>query len=65
MQEPVYPEHLLQEDREYTIKKLGLTLQEFDGIMAAPPKTFEAYHTSHGIFEKAKRLVNATRKHIG
>lgn len=65
MKEPVYPEHLLQEDREYTIKKLGLTPQQFDEIMAAPTKTFEDYRTSHGIFESAKKVVNATRKYIG
>jgi N-acetyl sugar amidotransferase len=65
MQEPVYPEHLLQEDRAYTIKKLGLSDKQFDAIMRAPNKTFLEYRTSHAAFELAKRLVNATRRHIG
>lgn len=65
MKEPVYPENLLEEDREYTIKKLGFTEAEFAAMMAAPTKTFEDYKTSHGIFERAKRLVNATRRYIG
>ncbi len=65
MQEPVYPERALLEDREYTIKKLGLNPEQFDAIMDAPNKTFESYRTSHRVFELAKKLVNATRRQIG
>jgi N-acetyl sugar amidotransferase len=65
MQEPVYPEKLLQEDREYTIKKLGLTEAGFDAIMKSPNKTFLSYRTSHSLFERAKKVVNASRRWIG
>jgi N-acetyl sugar amidotransferase len=65
MQEPVYPERALVDDREYSIKKLGLTQRQFDQIMTAPNKTFLEYHTSHSLFETAKKLVNAGRKYIG
>ena len=65
MKEPVYPERMLQDDREYTIKKLGISEEDFENIMRAPRKTFEDYPNSHGIFEFAKKLVNATRRHIG
>lgn len=65
LKEPVYPENLLQEDREYTIKKLGFSEHEFDDIMRAPTKTFEAYRTSRKIFERAKKIVNTTRRYIG
>ncbi|MHB0952140.1 MAG: N-acetyl sugar amidotransferase [Allorhizobium sp.] len=65
MKEPVYPEKMLQDDREYTIKKLGISEEDFENIMRAPRKTFEDYPNSHGIFEFAKKLVNATRRHIG
>lgn len=65
MEEPVYPEKLLQEDREYTIKKLGLSESGFDSIMHAPTKTFLDYKTSHSIFEFAKKVVNASRRWIG
>lgn len=65
MREPVYPENLLQEDREYTIKKLALTELEFDAIIQAPNKTFLDYKTSHGLFERAKKIVNASRRWIG
>lgn len=65
MTAPVYDEKLLEEDREYTIKKLGLSEDTFDAIMKAPRKTFEDYPNSHGFFDFAKRMVNATRRYIG
>lgn len=65
MKEPVYPEKMLEEDREYTIKKLGLSEDVFEAIMNAPKKTFEDYRNSHGIFDFAKKMVNATRRYIG
>jgi N-acetyl sugar amidotransferase len=65
MREPVYPERALLEDREYTIKKLGLKPEQFDAIMAEPNKTFAAYRNSRSVFQLAKRLVNSTRQYIG
>jgi N-acetyl sugar amidotransferase len=65
MQEPVYPEHLLEQDREYAIKKLGLSAEQFDSIMCAPNKTFLDYRSSHAVFEIAKRFVNTAREYIG
>lgn len=65
MNEPVYEERLLQEDREYAIKKLGLSQETFDTIMSAPNKSFMEYRTSRAVFEFAKKLVNATRGYIG
>lgn len=65
MQEPVYPENLLVEDRDYVTKKLGLKADELAAIVASPNKTFEDYKTSHSLFETAKRVVNATRRYIG
>lgn len=62
---PVYPAELLEEDREYAIKKLELSLAEFDAIIVSPNKTFLDYRTSHALFEKAKRVVNVTRSYIG
>jgi N-acetyl sugar amidotransferase len=38
-----YPPALQEEDREYVIKKLGLTTEEFNRIMLLPPKRFEDY----------------------
>jgi hypothetical protein len=34
---------MAETDRQFVIKKLGLTEQEFEQIMAAPPKTYWDY----------------------
>jgi N-acetyl sugar amidotransferase len=65
IREPVYPERALIEDCEYCKKKLRLTTEQFDEIMAAPNKTFWNYRTSHGLFGAAKKVVNASRRYIG
>ena len=65
LKEAVYPEKLLNDDREYAVKKLMLSIAEFDAIMKAPTKTFLDYRTSHKIFASAKKLVNASRRWIG
>lgn len=38
-------EEMLEMDRKFVIKKLGITEEEFDQIMAAPPKTTWEYPT--------------------
>jgi len=54
VQKELYPAKDLQEDREYVIKKLGISQDEFHDIMALPPKTFwdypsyeKYYHSSY------------------
>lgn len=43
LQVPTYAPALQEEDREYVIKKLGLTDEEFDEIMNAPRKSYWDY----------------------
>lgn len=43
---PPYEEKRMEDDKEYVIKKLGLTHEEFEEIMAKPPKTFLEYPNS-------------------
>jgi N-acetyl sugar amidotransferase len=43
IKEPICPPDLLRQDKEFVIKKLGLTEAEFDEIMALPPRTFKDY----------------------
>lgn len=55
LQTEAYPPDLQEADRKYVIKKLGITPQEFDAIMAAPPKSYHDYpsyagfHNSRGV----------------
>ncbi|KQT11094.1 ExsB family protein [Bradyrhizobium sp. Leaf396] len=65
MQAPVYPADLLEEDRQYALKKLDLSEAEFAEIMASPRKTFLEYRNNHSLFKLAKKLVNSSRQLIG
>jgi N-acetyl sugar amidotransferase len=65
MQEPVYPPQLLEQDREYTIKKLQMSVEQFEQIVKSPNRTFLEYRTSYKFFEFAKSMLNKTREYIG
>jgi len=67
MAAPTYPEDLQREDREYVIKKLGLTVKEFDEIMSAPVKTYRDYPNYYNLaaktigFDQARQIVRKIR----
>ncbi len=64
---PTYPEDMQRDDREYVIKKLCLTEQEFDEIMATPVKTYRDYPNYYNLasktigFEQARKIVRRLR----
>jgi len=63
---PTYAPSMQEEDREYVVKKLGLTDEEFTAIMNAPKKSYWDY-PSYGQFMNrpmVKRLVPAVKKMI-
>lgn len=41
-----YPSEMIQEDKEYISKKLGLTLDEFSGLVEGDNKTYKDYKNS-------------------
>lgn len=57
-----YPEDKILEDKEYVIKKLGLTEQEFEDIMVSPPKIYEDYHTNFYLIGTLRKLITICRK---
>jgi N-acetyl sugar amidotransferase len=67
MAAPTYPEDMQRDDREYVIKKLCLTEQEFDAIMAAPVKSYRDYPNYYNLaaksigFEQARKIVRRIR----
>ncbi len=65
MKAPAYPDDLLEEDRQYAIKKLNLDARSFEEIMALPRKTFLDYKNNRNVFVLAKKLVNSSRRLIG
>lgn len=58
LKEDPYPRDLQEQDREYVVKKLGLTAAEFEEIMKAPPRRFEDYPSyTRGWLYRGCRLV--------
>lgn len=62
LEEPIYPEKALKEDREYVIKKLGLKEVEFESIMRSRPSTFLDYPTNYLVLESLKKLRSIARR---
>jgi len=64
---PTYAPSMQEEDREYVVKKLGLTEDEFSAIMTAPKKSYWDY-PSYGKFTKqpfVQSLVPVVKKVMG
>ena len=51
LEKPTYQPSMQEEDREYVVKKLGLTDEEFEGILDAPRKTYWDYPSYGRIVE--------------
>lgn len=62
IQQPPYPEDLQQQDLAYVSKKLGLSVEQFNGIMHAPAKTFRNYRNLFGVVQLLRGTVNYLRK---
>lgn len=63
MEEDTYPADMQNADREYVIKKLGLTEEEFESIMKSPNKTFADYPNNYALFMTLFSLLKFVRKH--
>lgn len=57
LRSPLYELSQLTEDKAYLIKKFGLSQDEFDAIMAAPPKRHEDFATDAAYALPTLRLV--------
>lgn len=62
LEEPTYNPALQAEDRDYTLKKLGLTSEQFDGLLDAPPKTYDDYPNSRRYFPLLRFLARIARR---
>lgn len=56
---PLYDPKELEADKEYVLKKLGLSQEEFEAIMALPVRQHEAFKTDT---EAKRRYMNFLRK---
>jgi hypothetical protein len=51
-----YPEDLRQQDHEFIAKKLGVTVEELESLIARPPVDYTAYPNSAAVWAKVARL---------
>jgi N-acetyl sugar amidotransferase len=56
-----YPSDMQEQDKVYVIKKLGLSLEQFDEIMNSQVKSFCDYKNSFDFVQMLKKLVNKLR----
>lgn len=54
----VYPESKMLEDRDYILKKLDISLEEWDQIMAVPTKTEDDYKNSKRLKQICRNIKN-------
>lgn len=56
MQSSPYTEEQILIDKEYIVKKLGLTEEEFDDIMALPPKKHSDYKSGDRFLRRLRKI---------
>ena len=64
IKQPPYPIETIEDDREYVIKKLGITDQSFEEIMSSPVQSHHNYPNNEWMYKKMSRLVNFARKKL-
>ena len=57
MEKNDYPDDIQKQDREFVVKKLGISQEEFNNIMEQPPKTFWDYPSYKKTFYKHKLII--------
>lgn len=61
MELPPYPEKDLLDDKEFVAKKMGITVQSFDDIIAQPIRTYLDYPSNAWLFDLKNRMVQRFR----
>jgi N-acetyl sugar amidotransferase len=57
---PLYPETELKQDKEYVLKKFGLSQEEFDRIMNTAPRRHEDFETDTHLKDRYMRFLQKT-----
>ena len=61
LKQPAVDLKIIKEDKEYVIKKLGITKNEFDEIIKLPIKSIHNYPNNHFIEKGFRKLLNKLR----
>lgn len=62
LQERPYPLEKIRADRDYVLKKLGISTKEFESVMAMPPKSFLDYPTYITVIRKLRPFIRIACK---
>jgi len=60
LEQPLYTENELRQDKEYVLKKFGLSEAEFEEIMNNPPRQHREFKTDAHLKESYTRLLEKT-----
>lgn len=61
---PPAPKEMLEQDRDYVIKKLGLSEDEFESILKAPNKTYSNYPNNERLWKRFNSIIRIARNYI-
>lgn len=61
LKKETYPEELIRQDREYVSKKFGISVAQFDSLMAQPIRRFEEFPTYYPFLQKTRWLVRCAK----
>lgn len=61
---PPAPIEMLEQDRDYVIKKLGLSENEFESILKAPNKTYADYPNNESLWKRFNTIIRVARNYI-
>jgi N-acetyl sugar amidotransferase len=64
LRNPPAKEEMLVNDKEYVMKKLGLSAEEFEAIVKAPNKTFRDYPNTDGLWRRFSKIIRIARNYI-
>jgi N-acetyl sugar amidotransferase len=62
LNKPTAPADLLERDKEFVARKIGITPSEFDEILARPPRSYREFSSNEWLFDLKTHLVRRIRK---
>jgi N-acetyl sugar amidotransferase len=63
LDEPIADPKMVDSDRTYVIKKLGIGEADFDRMMALPPRSFRDYRNGSASYERLRSLVKLSQRY--
>ena len=62
LKEDPYPADLQRADYEYTLKKFGLTQDDFEELMDLPVRNFTHYPNNYALMQRAKQVLKMLQR---